>query len=61
MTGMEFAGLGGMLAGAFVIPMLAGLGIDHAARTGPVFFLLGLVLGVVGAVAVGYTRIRRLL
>jgi F0F1-type ATP synthase assembly protein I len=60
-TGRELAGLGGVLAGAVVVPMLIGLGIDSLARTGPLFFLIGLGLGVLGAIVTGYTRFKRYL
>jgi hypothetical protein len=60
-TGRELAGLGGVLAGAVIVPMLIGLGIDSLARTGPLFFLLGLGLGVLGAIVTGYTRFKRYL
>ena len=60
-TGMELAGLGGMLAGAVIVPMLVGLGIDSVARSGPLFFLIGLGVGVVGAIVTGYTRFKRFL
>jgi hypothetical protein len=60
-TGWELAGLGGMLAGAVILPMLIGLGIDSAARSGPLFLLIGLGVGVVGAIVTGYTRFKRFL
>lgn len=59
--GGDLAGLGGMIAGAFIVPMLIGLGIDSVARTGPLFFLIGLGVGVVGAIVTGYTRFKRFL
>jgi len=60
-TGWEMAGLGWMLAGAVIVPMLIGIGIDSVARTGPLFFLIGLGVGVVGAIVTGYTRFKRFL
>jgi len=60
-SGLELAGLGGMLAGTVVIPMLLGLAVDHLASTGPLFFLIGLGVGVVGAIFAGYTRFKRYL
>jgi F0F1-type ATP synthase assembly protein I len=59
-TGRELAGLGGVLAGAFIVPMLIGLGIDSVAHTGPLFFLIGLAVGVLGTIVTGYTRFKRL-
>jgi len=60
-TGREMAGLGGVLAASVIVPMLIGLGIDALARTGPLFFLLGLGLGVLGGIFVAYTRLKRYL
>lgn len=59
--GRELAGLGGLLAGVVILPMLVGLGIDSLARSGPLFFLIGLGLGVLGAIVTGYTRFKRFL
>ncbi len=59
-TGRELAGLGAVLAGAFILPMLIGLGVDSVARTGPLFFLIGLAVGVLGTIVTGYTRFKRL-
>ena len=59
--GGDLAGLGGMIAAAFVVPMLAGLGVDSLGHTGPLFFLVGLAVGVVGAIVTGYTRFKRFL
>ena len=59
-TGRELAGLGAVLAGAFIVPMLIGLGVDSVARTGPLFFLIGLAVGVLGTIVTGYTRFKRL-
>ena len=59
-TGRELAGLGAVLAGAFIVPMLIGLGIDSVAGTGPLFFLIGLAVGVLGTIVTGYTRFKRL-
>jgi F0F1-type ATP synthase assembly protein I len=60
-TGSELAGLGAVLAGTVIVPMLIGLGIDSVARTGPLFFLLGLALGVLGGIFAAYTRFKRYL
>ena len=60
-SGWELAGLGGVLAGAVLVPMLIGLGIDSVVRSGPLFFLIGLGLGVVGAIVTGYSRFKRFL
>ena len=50
-----------MAAGAVVVPLVAGLLLDSALRTGPIFLLIGLALGVVGAVASVYVRFKRYL
>jgi len=60
-SGSELVGLGAMLAGAVIVPMLIGLGIDALARTGPLFFLLGLAVGVLGGIFAAYTRFKRYL
>ncbi len=60
-NGRELLGLGTFLAGAVVIPLVAGVLLDGALKTGPVFTLVGLAVGVIGAVAGGYVRFRRYL
>lgn len=60
-TGSDLMGLGGMLAAALVVPLLAGLGVDSLAHTGPLFLLTGLGVGILAAVAVAYTRFKRFL
>jgi F0F1-type ATP synthase assembly protein I len=60
-TGTELVGLAFMLAAVFVIPLVVGLVLDGAVHTTPVFLLVGVVVGVVGAVAAVYTRFKRYL
>ncbi len=60
-SGAELAGLGAMAAGAVIVPLVAGLLLDSALHTGPIFLLVGLALGVVGAVASVYVRFKRYL
>jgi F0F1-type ATP synthase assembly protein I len=55
-TGAELAGLGVFLAAAFIIPVLLGVILDGALHTSPVFVFVGLVVGIIAAVAVVYTR-----
>jgi F0F1-type ATP synthase assembly protein I len=58
---MEFLGLGVLIAAAVVVPLLLGLYLDSAAHRAPVFFFIGLFVGVVGAVLTMYVRLRRYL
>ena len=44
-----------------VIPLVAGLVVDNLLRTGPLFFFVGLLIGVVAGIAVVITRIRQYL
>lgn len=60
-SGSDLIGLGGMLAAALIVPLLAGWGIDSAAHSGPLFLLTGLGVGILAVVAVAYTRFRRFL
>jgi len=58
---MELLGLAALIAAAVVVPLVLGLAIDAAAHSAPVFFFIGLLLGVIAAVATVYTRFRRYL
>jgi F0F1-type ATP synthase assembly protein I len=60
-TGADLAGAGAGLAVAFLVPFFAGVGIDAAAHTGPVFLLIGLALGILAAVVFGFVRFKRFL
>jgi len=42
-----------------VVPLVGGLSLDAALHTGPLFFLLGLLVGIAAAVSVVYTRFVR--
>ena len=55
-SGAELAGLGALLAAAFVAPMVLGVVLDGALRTSPLFVFVGLALGILAAVAVVYVR-----
>jgi F0F1-type ATP synthase assembly protein I len=57
----DYMGLGLGLAGAFIVPLLAGIGIDSLAHTGPVFLLTGLGLGIVLAVVTAFVRFKQFL
>lgn len=60
-SGRELAGLGGFLAAAVLLPLLAGIVIDAVLGHGGRFLFFGLLVGVVAGVAVVYTRFRRYL
>ena len=55
-TGTELAGLGMALAAAVVVPMVLGYVLDGALHTSPAFVFVGLVVGIVAAVALVYAR-----
>jgi F0F1-type ATP synthase assembly protein I len=58
-SGFELIGLGVFLAASVVVPLVGGLSLDAALHTGPLFFFLGLLVGIVAAVSVVYTRFVR--
>jgi F0F1-type ATP synthase assembly protein I len=60
-SGMELLGIAVLLAAAVVVPLLLGLAIDSAVHSAPIFFFIGLLLGVLAAIAVVYTRFKRYL
>lgn len=60
-SGTELLGVGGMVAGAVVVPLVAGLALDAALHTGPILTLVGLALGIVAAGATLFVRFRRYL
>ena len=47
------------LAASVVVPLVGGLSLDAKLHTGPLFFFLGLLVGIVAAVSVVYTRFVR--
>jgi LPXTG-motif cell wall-anchored protein len=49
------------LAAVFLVPLILGLTIDGAAHSSPIFLLIGICVGIVGAGAVIYTRFKRYL
>jgi len=55
-SGAELMGLGMALAAAVVVPMVLGYVVDGALRTSPLFLFVGLAVGIIGAVALVYTR-----
>jgi hypothetical protein len=57
----DYAGLGIGLAIAFLVPFFAGVGLDAAAHTRPVFLLIGLGLGIVSVVVFAFVRFKQFL
>ncbi|PZR71100.1 MAG: hypothetical protein DLM66_02245 [Candidatus Dormiibacter spiritus] len=55
----ELIGLGGMLAGSVIVPLVGGALLDGALHTGPLLLLVGLGVGIVAAAAVMYLRMVR--
>jgi len=60
-SGMEFLGLAVLLAAAVVIPLVLGLVIDTARHSAPIFFFIGLLVGLIAAGAVFWTRFKQYL
>jgi F0F1-type ATP synthase assembly protein I len=60
-SGTELIGMAVLLAAVVVVPLVLGLVIDSAAHSAPIFFFIGLLLGVIAAIAVVYTRFKRYL
>lgn len=58
---MELLGLAVLIAAAVVVPLVLGLVVDAATHRAPIFFFIGLVLGVIAAVVTVYTRFKRYL
>jgi hypothetical protein len=61
LSGTELIGLGIFLAAVVVVPLIAGLLIDGATGTSPLFLLLGLLVGIAGAGAGLWAQLRRYL
>jgi F0F1-type ATP synthase assembly protein I len=49
-------GLGALLAGAVVAPIVLGIVLDGALRTSPLFMFAGLVVGILASIAIVYVR-----
>jgi hypothetical protein len=56
-SGFELVGLGVFLAASVIVPLVGGLSLDAALHTGPLFFFVGLFVGIVAAAGVVYTRL----
>ena len=50
-----------LLAAAVVVPLLLGLYVDSVRHSAPTFFFIGLLIGVIAAAAVFWTRFKRYL
>jgi len=59
--GSELAGLAVLLAAVVVVPLLVGLWADASLGTAPLGVVLGILLGIVAALAVVYVRFKRYL
>jgi F0F1-type ATP synthase assembly protein I len=58
LRGRDLAGLGGILVAGVVGGMVVGLLVDDAAGTSPLWTLVGIVLGILLAVAGFVVRVR---
>jgi hypothetical protein len=56
-SGFELVGLGVFLAASVIVPLVGGLSLDAALHTSPLFFFIGLLVGIVAAAGVVYTRL----
>ncbi len=59
--GRDLAGLGGMLAGAVVAGLVLGLLVDNATGDSPTWTLVGIGLGILGAIVGFWFRVRSVL
>lgn len=60
-TRSDFLFMGAVIAAQLVAGLLLGLLLDSLIGTGPVFTLVGLLVGIVGAVAYTVSKFRELL
>jgi F0F1-type ATP synthase assembly protein I len=60
-SGLEFLGIGFLIAAAVVVPLLLGAFVDSVRHSAPAFVLIGLLLGVIIASVAVYTRFKRYL
>lgn len=58
LRGRDLVGLGGLLAGAVVFGLVAGLLLDRWAGTSPVLTLVGIAVGILGAGVGFWARVR---
>jgi F0F1-type ATP synthase assembly protein I len=57
----ELMGMGAVIAAQLAAGLLLGLLVDSLAHTAPVFVLIGLLLGIIGAVAFTISKFRQYL
>ena len=60
-SGIALAGLGVAMAAAFVLPLFGGLALDRSLRTTPWGLIGGFVVGILAAVGVVYSGLKRYL
>jgi F0F1-type ATP synthase assembly protein I len=58
LRGRDLVGLGGLLVGAVVGGLVVGLVLDHFAGTDPLFTVIGVFVGIAGAAAAFWTRVK---
>jgi len=58
-SGLRLVGLGIVLAAAVIIPLVSGLSLDATLHTGPLFFFVGLLVGIVVTAGVVYAKFVR--
>ena len=59
-TGFELMGLGALLAGALLVPLIGGIAVGSLLGS-PIWVFLGLLVGIVAAGAALYVRLKRYL
>lgn len=59
-TGADLAGIGMYFAGAVLVPLLLGVYVDSRFHTAPLWVLVGLFVGLAGAGAAVWLKVREL-
>ncbi len=59
-TGTDMAGIGIYLAAAVLLPLLAGVALDKALHTAPLFVLVGLFVGLAAGATGIWLKVREL-
>ena len=60
-SGGDLVGLGLVIAGAFVLPLLLGIGVDALVHSGPIATVIGLFVGIGAAAYTAVVRFRSFL